>query len=122
MPRKPKVPCQHPGCPELVEPGMKYCEKHKPLHPAEIRPERGATARGYNYAWQKASKRFLVAHPLCVMCQKEGRYVKATVVDHIVPHRGDSKLFWDSNNWQSLCEQHHNFKTGTQDRYVKYSY
>ena len=107
MPRKPKVPCQHPGCPELIEPGTKYCEKHKPLHPAEIRPER---------------KRFLAAHPLCVMCQKEGRYVKATVVDHIIPHRGDSKLFWDSNNWQSLCEQHHNFKTGTQDRYVKYSY
>ena len=122
MPRKPKVPCKHPGCPELVEPGMKYCEKHKPLHPTEIRPERGATARGYNYAWQKASKRFLAAHPLCVMCQKEGRYVKATVVDHIVPHRGDSKLFWDQNNWQSLCEYHHNFKTGTQDRYVKYSY
>jgi 5-methylcytosine-specific restriction protein A len=26
------------------------------------------------------------------------------VVDHIVPHRGDKKLFWDSSNWQALCD------------------
>ena len=37
MPRKPKTPCRHPGCPELVEAGKKYCAKHKPLHPEEIR-------------------------------------------------------------------------------------
>lgn len=33
MPFKAKVPCRHPGCPELVEPGRLYCEKHLPLHP-----------------------------------------------------------------------------------------
>jgi len=27
----------------------------------------------------------------------------ARIVDHIRPHRGDLGLFWDSNNWQSLC-------------------
>ena len=26
MPMKPKVPCRHPGCAELVAPGQKYCE------------------------------------------------------------------------------------------------
>ena len=122
MPKKPKTPCLHPGCPELVEPGTKYCEKHKKLHPAEPLRERGANERGYGYAWQKARKAFLAAHPLCVMCQKEGKYVKATVVDHIIPHRGDKKLFWDSSNWQSLCEHHHNLKTGNEDRYVQYEY
>ena len=35
----------------------------------------------------------------------------ATVVDHIKPHRGDQKLFWDRSNWQPLCEHHHNVKT-----------
>ena len=25
--------------------------------------------------------------------------MKAEVVDHIVPHRGDGKLFWDEGNW-----------------------
>ena len=46
----------------------------------------------------------------------------ATVVDHIVPHRGDQKLFWDRGNWQPLCEHHHNVKTMTEDRYVEYKF
>jgi 5-methylcytosine-specific restriction enzyme A len=36
-------------------------------------------------------------------------------VDHIIPHKGNQKLFWDTKNWQSLCEMHHNRKTMTQD-------
>ena len=35
-------------------------------------------------------------------------FVMATVVDHIQPHRNDPVLFWDVENWQSLCELHHN--------------
>ncbi|WP_233882799.1 HNH endonuclease [Brevibacillus laterosporus] len=40
----------------------------------------------------------------------------ATVVDHIVPHKGDKTLFWDRKNWQPLCEQCHNRKTAREDR------
>ena len=29
MPTKPKHPCAWPGCPELVESGERYCEKHR---------------------------------------------------------------------------------------------
>lgn len=25
------------------------------------------------------------------------------MVDHIIPHKGDMTLFWDPDNWQSLC-------------------
>lgn len=32
---------------------------------------------------------------------------QATVVDHIVPHRGNAVLFWDETNWQSLCKGCH---------------
>ena len=32
----------------------------------------------------------------------------ATVVDHIMPHKGDNTLFWDRDNWQSLCKRFHN--------------
>lgn len=28
------------------------------------------------------------------------RFPEATVVDHITPHRGDKKLFWDEGNLQ----------------------
>ncbi|HGN1703986.1 TPA: HNH endonuclease, partial [Proteus mirabilis] len=76
----------------------------------------------YGGRWAKARLAFLNEHPLCVMCQEQGRITAATVVDHIIPHRlkealesGDKEriakaqaLFWDKNNFQSLCELHHN--------------
>ena len=119
MPYKPNKPCAHPGCSALVPANSKYCEKHKPLHLEEIR---SATSRGYGSKWQKARKQFLAANPLCVECLKEGRYTKATDVDHIVPHRGDQKLFWDRGNWQALCHRHHSIKTGTQDMHPEYRF
>ena len=63
--------------------------------------------RGYGYKWQKAREGFLREHPLCVMCTAEGRVTAATVVDHVIPHRGDQSLFWRRSNWQSLCASHH---------------
>jgi 5-methylcytosine-specific restriction enzyme A len=51
---------------------------------------------------------FLSQNPLCVFCKKyENRDTEAVIVDHIIPHKGDYSLFWDSNNWQSLCATHH---------------
>ncbi|WP_196941894.1 hypothetical protein [Pseudooceanicola algae] len=29
------------------------------------------------------------------------------MTDHIVPHKGDQRLFWDKNNWQPCCAWHH---------------
>ena len=110
-------PCKHPGCPKLTA-GM-YCEDHAKLHASD---RASASVRGYDGRWKKARIRFLKAHPLCVECQKQGRLVKATVVDHIVPHRGDAKLFWDEANWQSLCKSCHDHKTMTEDRYQEFRY
>ena len=62
------------------------------------------------------------SNPFCVKCYEEGHITMATVVDHIKPHRGDQKLFWDRGNWQPLCEHHHNVKTMTEDRYVEYKF
>ncbi|MEL7111223.1 MAG: HNH endonuclease signature motif containing protein [Pseudomonadota bacterium] len=49
----------------------------------------------------------LAKQPLCVYCQRKGITTQATVVDHIVPHRGDVALFTDPNNLQSLCKPCH---------------
>ena len=119
MPTRPNVPCKHPGCAELVPPGQKYCERHKALHPEEVR---SAASRGYGTAWRKARKQYLEEHPLCVECMKEGRYVKATVVDHVVPHRGDKVLFWDRSNWQALCKRCHDRKTMHEDMHPVYHF
>lgn len=67
-----------------------------------------AHERGYGARWARASGRHKAAHPLCVGCQAVGRVVAATVTDHVVPHRGNDRLFWDEGNWQSCCDRHHN--------------
>lgn len=86
-----------------------------------------STARGYGYKWQQARAAYLVKHPFCAYCLRDAgiSYNQDSVeiglacmasgaglpyahlVDHIEPHRGDMELFWDSNNWQSLCRTHH---------------
>lgn len=109
MPRKALRPCRHSGCPNLTD-GL-YCTEHKPMHPD--RPS--ASKRGYSSKWQKISRAYLRRNPLCVCCQTKGKFVAATVVDHIVPHKGDEKLFWDRNNWQALCKPCHDRKTLTED-------
>ena len=119
MPNKPNVPCRHPGCPNLVKPGRKYCEKHKALHPEAVR---STESRGYGNRWRKASKQFLEAHPLCEECKRQGKYVKATVVDNIIPHRGDQELFWDRSNWQPLCKRCHDRKTRREDQIPEYHF
>ncbi len=72
-------------------------------------PEQRASSsrRGYDYAWQKARDGYLRRHPLCCLCDRQGKVVAASVVDHIVPHRGDKALFWDRSNWQPLCKHCH---------------
>lgn len=57
-----------------------------------------ADMRGYGREWQKTGKFFLKRHPWCVRCKAKGRLVSATVVGHVQPYRGDSKLFRDEKN------------------------
>ena len=73
----------------------------------------GADARGYNARWRRARIAFLQKHPLCAVCQREGKLTPATVVDHIIPHRGNQRLSWDEKNWQPLCKDCHDKKTGS---------
>ena len=86
-------------------------KKPKTHHGRTPEPRENANARGYNFRWQKASKAWLILHPLCAIHLAKGLKVLATCVDHIQPHRGDPELFWDQNNWQSACKSCHNAKT-----------
>jgi 5-methylcytosine-specific restriction protein A len=94
----------------------RYCEQHKDM----VRKQYGRDAdrrrgsayqRGYDGDWKEYRLRYLAEHPLCVICEREGRLSPASVVDHIKPHRGDMKLFWDPKNHQALCKMHHDRKT-----------
>jgi hypothetical protein len=66
-----------------------------------------SSKRGYDSRWQKARAGYLRSHPLCVMCRLMGKLEPATVVDHIIPHKGDMELFWRRTNWQALCKTCH---------------
>lgn len=119
MPRRPSKPCKQNGCPNLVPYGHKYCDNHKANYQLDTKSTK---AKGYNAQWNKERLRYLKVHPLCVQCKVKGRLTKATVVDHITPHRGDQDLFWNRTNWQALCKSCHDRKTKTTDRYVEYTY
>ena len=119
MAQRLRGPCAAPGCPNRAT-AHGYCDAHQHLVRQTRREawqqadsQRGSAAeRGYGGAWQKARLAWLKAHPLCEECLRQGRTTPATVVDHIIPHKGDKHLFWDSaNNWASLCTACHNAKT-----------
>lgn len=104
MPRLRKV-CSWSPCPELVTRPAYYCPAHQ--RPMITRPS--PAAQGYGRGWRAARLRFLASHPLC-FCG-----APATVVDHVVPHKGDMVLFWTESNLAALCVPHHAAKTAASD-------
>lgn len=105
--------CAVGACQQRRLPGTGFCQRHAHLS-QRARDERRGTAasRGYGSRWQRERARFLKANPLCAHCYTEGKRTLASVVDHIVPHRGDYERMWDRDNWQPLCAHHHAVKSG----------
>lgn len=109
MPASAPRPCTYPGCGVLVSQGAR-CPKHH-----HDKQRASANDRGYGSKWRKARERFLYDNPLCRHHEQQGQLVPATVVDHIIPHRGDLGLMWSQSNWQALCKPCHDKKTATED-------
>jgi 5-methylcytosine-specific restriction protein A len=69
----------------------------------------GSANRGgpYNASrWRKRRRHHLMAHPLCEICEAEGRAVVADIVHHRQDHHGNVEVFW-FGALQSLCREHH---------------
>lgn len=77
-------------------------DAQRKAHYDQQRPS--ARERGYDSKWDKERAAYLVAHP---RCSHPDCTAPATIVDHVIPHRGDRKLFWRRSNWQPLCAHHH---------------
>ncbi|WP_218578363.1 hypothetical protein [Vineibacter terrae] len=97
MPMRPPRAC---GCGYTIAAGeMCPCQRARKAAADRRRP--GARARGYDSKWQRESKAFLARpenrHCVCGC----GRL--ADMVDHIIPHRGDQRLFWNRANWQPMA-------------------
>ena len=110
MAKKALKPCRKPGCLELTRNG--WCEKHKP----EPKQQRRASAAYHGWyskpIWTKRLRPDQLARePFCRVCAAQGYRTRATVVDHVIPFRGDWGLFVSPSNHQSLCKYHHDQKT-----------
>lgn len=105
MPTQSLRPCTYPGCNVLVKAGR--CVKHKP----EVQRDPDVKKLYNDPRWQVMRVAQLSDEPWCTDCLKESRHTLAEEVDHIQPHRGDTELFFDPDNLQSLCPVHHSSKT-----------
>lgn len=115
MALKPLRPCRHPGCPALTRDG--YCPQHRP-----VKASRRGSAQWHGWynlpIWTDDLRPAqLLREPFCRECARQyppgdpRHRTRATVVDHIKPHRGNWLLFVDPANHQSLCKHHHDQKT-----------
>jgi len=57
--------------------------------------------------WYSLRRAQLNGEPFCRFCTQIGITTEATVVDHVKPHKGDTDLFFDQANLQSLCKTCH---------------
>lgn len=113
--------CKEPGCFNTVNEGFFFCAKHKDKEENYgKRPpvERKASSEYHHLynsnRWRSISRRYLKEHPFCIVCGN-----KATICDHRIPHRGDESLFYNEDNYQSLCWKHHSAKTLKENDYFK---
>ena len=100
--------CKKAGCGRAAEPGKDYCKQHISLQGQQrkIFNQRGKSGQYHSMyesqEWRKRRAQFLKKYQRCFVCG-----APATIADHIIPHRGDWKLFWDTANWQPLCKHCH---------------
>lgn len=69
--------------------------------------------------WYRLRAHQLKLQPLCAHCKLKGKVEPATVVDHIIAHKGDLARFWDTTNLQSLCTSCHDRKTRDEKEQAK---
>jgi len=115
-----KYICKAVGCGRTID-KKGYC----PLHQYKQRqdderklrwqlknaPEHEWTSLYNSARWRREREQYLKENPSCVYCGKD-----AEVVDHRIAHRGEKELFWDHDNWQSLCKDCHTKKTWAEIR------
>lgn len=105
MPRRPKRPCSHPGCPELTD--GRFCEKHaKEENKRYEKYDRDpAVRRRYGRAWKRIRDSYVKSHPFCELCYEKGVLVRTEEVHHKTPlSMGGTH---DRSNLIALCKSCH---------------
>ena len=106
LPKRPKRPCSTPGCANLTD--RRCCEEHRVVERRRYdKFERSPDVnKKYGRAWKRIRDRYAREHPLCEMCEENGRLTSAEEVHHILPiSLGGTH---DKSNLMSLCKSCHN--------------
>lgn len=105
MPRKPKRPCSHPGCPNLTD--DRFCEDHAKLHNQNYEKyERNPqTKRRYGRAWKRIRDKYVSQHPFCELCYEKGILVETEEVHH--KKKLSDGGTHDRDNLIALCKSCH---------------
>lgn len=101
------------------KPGGITAGPHLPIDWPLVHPVRAASFEVMSgppwKLWYKAARwRALRLHVFardrftCGKCSQRERNTSLLVCDHIEPHRGRERLFWDDTNLQTLCTTCHN--------------
>lgn len=98
-------------CPYCQKPYRDQCNCGKKRPRYEKRTKSYSRRYECGKGWEKARLTYLGDHPLCVDCERNGRTTAATVVHHLIAHKGDPDLFWDQDNWEASCTACHNKRT-----------
>lgn len=109
---RPSCYCSHCSCICRHHHRGPHCHQHgrsTVRRGPDIRSPQATQYRGWYQlkAWQQARRAQLSREPLCSRCKTLGYVVLATVVNHIIPHKGDWFLFISSTNHESTCKPCH---------------
>ena len=105
IPKTPRKPCKYPKCPNLTD--GQFCETHAKQDAQEYEKYRRdpETRKRYGRDWKRIRDRYIATHPLCELCQQNGRLTTAQEVHHIIPLvKGGTH---DESNLMSLCPSCH---------------
>ena len=72
---------------------------------AKFRAATSAGHKWYHTARWKRLRAVILLRDLytCQLCKRIEANASRLVADHITPHKGDERLFWDETNLQALC-------------------
>lgn len=107
MPRSPLRGCAYGRCSKRAVPGSQYCEEHKKLYEKQYDTYTRSPDhhRRYGREWRRIRDRYVLEHPFCEECLKNGVLTPVEEVHHIVPvSRGGTN---ECSNLMSLCQSCH---------------
>jgi len=99
MPIAPTRPCRKPGCRGLIHDGRcSVCDSG-----GREDNRASAATRGYDSRWARFARTYKRLHPLCIVCELEGRTTLTDVPHHLEPVASGGELYPGDEGLLPVC-------------------